>query len=110
MSVPSTYPRICVTSNAYAWQPPNYRDGPEEIRRGMTQQESLSLFKQALVSHAYACNSIPKPTCPSCPTSLASHKPYTPTHMRSFLRICMAPPRPLHQHTHAYASGKPKPF
>ncbi|MED6128956.1 hypothetical protein PIB30_103104, partial [Stylosanthes scabra] len=31
-----------------------YRDGPEQIRRGKTKQESLSPFKQALVSHAYA--------------------------------------------------------
>ncbi|MED6226670.1 hypothetical protein PIB30_106140, partial [Stylosanthes scabra] len=32
-------------------------DGPEQIRRGKTKQESLSLYKQALVSHAYVCTS-----------------------------------------------------
>ncbi|MED6176926.1 hypothetical protein PIB30_092994 [Stylosanthes scabra] len=44
---------------------------------------------------------------PSCPTSLAAHKPYTPTHMRSFLRICMAPPCSLH-HPRLGVSATPR--
>ncbi|MED6177769.1 hypothetical protein PIB30_101208 [Stylosanthes scabra] len=73
-----------------------YRDGPEQIRRGMTKQESLSPFKQALVSHAYAYT--PRICVQLIHLSQPFHLAQPPLLHTSLtpLRICVAPPHSTH--------------